>query len=58
MAEVKGQIAFQQLGLAGVLRNYRLVVPPTHEPAQFDRGSGNGKGTIRSGLTTAAPGSG
>ncbi len=28
MAEVKGQIGFQQVGLGGVLRQYRLLVPP------------------------------
>lgn len=28
MADVKGQIGFQQVGLAGVLKGYKLVVPP------------------------------
>lgn len=28
MAEAKGQIGFQQVGLGGVLRGYRLIVPP------------------------------
>lgn len=28
MAETKGQIGFQQVGLGGVLRQYRLMVPP------------------------------
>lgn len=28
MADVKGQIGFQQVGLGGVLRGYRLIVPP------------------------------
>jgi Protein of unknown function DUF262/Protein of unknown function (DUF1524) len=28
MAEAKGQIGFQQVGLGGVLRGYKLIVPP------------------------------
>ena len=34
MPEGKGQIGFQQIGLGGVLKQYKLVVPPNQREAR------------------------